>query len=176
MIYALNTAALVTLLVLSAALDLRTRRIPNVLTVSGFMIALALRSAVGGGAVLDGLQGAGIALLVVLPFFALGALGGGDLKLLVAVGAFMGPRQFLYALLATALVGVVLAVGESIRRGALGSLVINTYSLGTHILTGGRSGHRSTVASPGAVTVPYGLAIALGSLSVWFLSPTVWSS
>ena len=176
MIYALSTVALSTLLVVAAASDLRMRRIPNVLTVSGFMIALALRSTLGTGAVVDGLQGAGIALLVILPFFLLGALGGGDLKLLVAVGAFMAPSQFVFALLATAILGVVLAVGESIRRGALDSLLINTHSLGTHILTGGRSGHRSTVASPGAVTVPYGLAIALGSLSVWFLSPTVWSS
>ena len=176
MTYALSTAVFVIFMIAAATFDLRTRRIPNVLTVSGFMIALALRSAVGGSAVLDGFQGAGIALLVVLPFFALGALGGGDLKLLVAVGAFMGPHQFLYALLATALLGVVLAVGESIRRGALGSLVVNTHSLGIHIVTGGRAGHRSTIASPGAVTVPYGLAIAIGSLAVWFLWPTVWAS
>ena len=171
-----STVTLVILLLSAAVLDLRTRRIPNVLTVSGLMIALALRSTLGAGTLVDGLQGAGIAFLVVLPLFALGALGGGDLKLFVAVGAFMQPTQFVLALLATAIVGGVLAVGESIRRGALGSLVFNTHSLGTHILTGGRSGHRSTIAAPGAVTVPYGLAIATGSLAVWFLWPTVWTS
>lgn len=169
----LISSVLVVLLVAAAAWDLRTRRIPNVLTVSGLLIALALRSSFGLGAVMDGVQSAGIALLVVLPFFMLGALGGGDLKLLVAVGAFMEPMQFVLALLATAIVGGVLAVGESIRRGAMGSLLFNTAGLASHIITGGRLGHRSAIGASGAVTVPYGLAIAVGSLAVWFLWPTV---
>ena len=176
MIFTLTTVALLALLIGAAAADLRTRRIPNVLTVSGFMVALVLRSTLGGGAVLDGLQGAGIALLVVFPFFLLGALGGGDLKLLVAVGAFMQPTQFVLALLATAIVGGVLAIGESVRRGAMGPLLANTAGLASHLVTGGRLGHRSAIGAPGAITVPYGLAIAVGSLAVWFLWPTVWTS
>lgn len=169
----LVTSALVALVVTAAMLDLRTRRIPNALTVSGLLLALALRSSFGPGAVVDGLQSAGIALLVVLPFFMLGALGGGDLKLLVAVGAFMQPTQFVLALLATAIVGGVLAIGESIRRGAMGPLLFNSAGLASHILTRGRLGHRTTITAPGAVTVPYGLAIAIGSLAVWFLWPQV---
>ena len=176
MISAMSTVALLFLLAAAAVLDLRTRRIPNVLTVSGLMIALVLRSAMGGGAVLDGLQSAGIALLIVLPLFALGALGGGDLKLLVAVGAFMDPFQFFLALLATAVVGGVLAVAESFRRGAMGPLFFNTMGLARQIISGGRAGHRSTIRSAGAVTVPYGLAIAVGSLTVWFLRPAHWLS
>lgn len=176
MISVLSTIALFTLLVVAAVYDLRTRRIPNVVTVSGLMIALVLRSTVGVGAVVDGLQSAGIALLLVLPLFILGALGGGDLKLLVAVGAFMDPFQFFLALLATAIVGGVLAVGESIRKGAMGSLLFNTAGLASHIMSGGRAGHRSTITAPGAVTVPYGLAIAVGSLTVWFLRPSLWFS
>ena len=176
MISLLTTATLLALVLAAAVLDVRTRRIPNVLTVSGLMIALALRSTLGVGAVVDGLQSAGIALLVVLPFFMLGAFGGGDLKLLVAVGAFMEPHQFVVALLATAVVGAVLAVGESIRRGALGHLAYNTAGLATHIATGGRLGHRSSIDTPGAIAVPYGLAIAIGSLVAWFLFPTGWVS
>lgn len=176
MIATLSTIALIALLVGAAATDLRTRRIPNALTVSGLVIALALRSTLGVGSLVDGLQGAGIAFLVVLPFFALGALGGGDLKLLVAVGAFMHPFQFVLALLATAVVGGVLAVGESVRRGAMGPLLSNTLGLTSHVATGGRLGHRSTIRTPGAVTVPYGVAIAVGSLAAWFLWPTVWTS
>ena len=172
----LTTAALIALLGIAAAMDLRTRRIPNVLTVSGLMVALVLRSTMGPGAVVDGLQSAGIALLIVVPLFMLGALGGGDLKLLVAVGAFMDPIQFIYALLATAIVGAVLAVGESIRRRAVGSLLFNTAGLASHVMSRGRVGHRSTVNTPGAVTVPYGLAIAAGSLTVWFLYPALWLS
>ena len=174
MISIISTVLLSAFLVCAAVLDLHTRRIPNVLTVSGFMLALTLRSTLGSGAVLDGLQGAGLALVVVLPLFLLGALGGGDLKLLVAVGAFMQPAQFVLALLATAVVGGVLAVGESIRRGAFNSLLFNTAGLASHVISRGRVGHRSTINTPGAVSVPYALAIAVGSLAVWFLWPMAW--
>ena len=176
MIFVLTTAALIALVGLAAATDLRTRRIPNALTVSGLMIALVLRSTVGPSAVVDGLQSAGIALLIMVPLFMLGALGGGDLKLLVAVGAFMDPVQFILALLATAIVGGVLAVGESVRKGAVGSLLFNTAGLASHVISRGRMGHRSTINAPGAVTVPYGLAIAVGSLTVWFFRPALWLS
>ena len=172
----LTTAALIALLALAAVLDLRTRRIPNALTVSGLMVALVLRSTIGPSAVVAGLQSAGIALLIVLPLFMLGALGGGDLKLLVAVAAFMDPIQFIFALLATAIVGGVLAVGQSIRKGAIRPLIFNTVGLASHIISRGRMGHRSTVNTPGAVTVPYGLAIAAGSLTVWFIRPALWLS
>jgi prepilin peptidase CpaA len=165
----LSTAAFVALVVLAAVLDIRTRRIPNALTVSGLFIALALRSFVGSGAVMDGLQGAGLAMLLVLPLFTLGALGGGDLKLLVAVGAFLGPWDLLVALLVMALAGGILALGETIRRGVVLPLLLDSAAFGRYCITFGRSGSRPRPGAQGTVYVPYGVAIAAGSLAAWFL-------
>ena len=163
------SGALLLALSLASWHDVRTRRIPNWLTASSFLVALAMRSFLGFDAVLDGLQGAGLALLLMLPLFALGAFGGGDVKLLVAVGAFMGPRDLLVALAATAVAGAVLAVAESARRGILLPLLLNTGRLAKYYLTLGRSGTRPELTTQGAVTIPYGVAIALGSSAVWFL-------
>jgi prepilin peptidase CpaA len=172
--YVLSTSALVALVTLAAALDTRTRRIPNVLTVSALFVALALRSFLGGGALLDGVQGAGLAMLLVLPLFALGGLGGGDLKLLVAVGAFLGPRDLMVALLVTAVAGGVLALVETIRRGVVLPMLLDTAGFARYCFTFGHSGSRPTLGAEGSVSVPYGIAIAIGSLTAWFLPLAEW--
>ena len=163
------TVAFFSLLGLAAWRDVRTRRIPNVLTVSGVMIALALRSFVGSAAVIDGLQGIGVALLLVIPLMALGGFGGGDAKLLLAVGAFMGPQSFLIALSLTALIGCVMALWEAWRSGRLYELTANTASLGLHLVTFGRRGRRRTLATEQATALPYGVAIAMGSALGWVI-------
>ena len=95
----LATVALVALLVLACWFDVRERRIPNALTLAGAAAALLLRSGWGWGSVLEGAAGAGLAVVVGLVPFALGYLGGGDVKLLGAVGASMGTDRLLGALL-----------------------------------------------------------------------------
>jgi prepilin peptidase CpaA len=80
-------------MVMAAALDLKFRRIPNVLTVAGVVAGLVLRAFGGGSAVIAGCEGVGLGLLLTVPFFFLGALGGGDVKLVAAVGAFLGPKD-----------------------------------------------------------------------------------
>jgi prepilin peptidase CpaA len=169
MLTILLTAAFVGALGLAAVTDLRTRRIPNLLTVSALAVALVLRAALGGGALLDGLAGVGIAMLVMLPLFALRGVGGGDAKLMMVVGAFLGPKGFLVALLATALVGGAMSVIAAARAGVLLPVLYNTGDLAKNLVTLGRRGERVTLASPGALSVPYGVAIALGSVTALFL-------
>lgn len=169
MIYTLLTGALLGFALAAGVYDLRTRRIPNRLVVAGFAAALVLRALMGFDAHLDGLQGAGIAFLVALPFFAIGAVGGGDAKLMIMAGAFLGPQHLLPALLVTGAVGGVLAVVEVVRRRAGVRVLKSTLGLVGYGLTLGRHGTRITVTSPEAVTVPYGVAIAIGSIAGWFL-------
>jgi prepilin peptidase CpaA len=165
----LLTVAFVALLVLASWYDLRERRIPNGLTVAGVVVALCIRLAWGWGAVVMGAEGTAFALLVALAPFALGFLGGGDVKLLGAVGAFVGVDRLFGTLLLVALVGGVLAVLEAGRRQALLRVLANIRGFAMQWVLFGRAGLTPTIESPEAMTVPYGVAIAVGSLLWWFI-------
>jgi prepilin peptidase CpaA len=165
----LLVSVLVATLVVAALSDLRSRRIPNVLTMGALMVALALRSAAGPDALVAGLLGAGLALAVMLPLFAMNGVGGGDAKLLIMVGAFLGPAAFVVALLATAIVGGVMSLVAAARQGVILPALHHAGGLLKWLLTLGRRGARTTLLSPGAVSVPYGVAIAIGSLVALYL-------
>ncbi|MTW14098.1 prepilin peptidase [Pseudoduganella eburnea] len=96
----------------AAASDLAWRRVPNVLVLTGMLLALALHWRLGGaGALLaQGLAGASIGLLLFLPLYALGGMAGGDVKLLAMAGSFVGPWQALQVALLSAMAGGVLAL------------------------------------------------------------------
>jgi prepilin peptidase CpaA len=156
------------LLVAAAWSDVRSRRIPNILTVTGLVAALLLRLIIGPGAAIDGLVGVLLAFVVVLPFFVLGVVGGGDIKLFMMIGAFMGPRNFLWAAVLIAIIGGMLAVIDAGRRGALLPVIFNCGQIMKHWATFGRRGANRSIASAGAMTIPYGVAIAAGALLWWF--------
>jgi len=106
--------AVVVLVFLAVYTDLRWRRIPNVLTVSGALAGLALNMIILGPT--EGLRiaclGLVVGLALLLPFFALGGMGGGDVKLLAALGAWVGPGRvfniFLYAALAGGIASIIM--------------------------------------------------------------------
>jgi prepilin peptidase CpaA len=168
MLVVLNSALVLTVLA-GAWMDTRERRIPNALTATALLAALALRAVLGSGALVDGVLGVALALAIMLPLFAMGGVGGGDAKLLIAVGAFLGPKGFFVAILATAIAGGLLVTVYSIRRGVILPMLLNTGGLLKYIVSLGRAGERTTRDSAGAVTVPYGLAIAAGTLfAIWY--------
>jgi prepilin peptidase CpaA len=161
------SAALTTLLSLSVWFDVRSRRIPNLLTAAGLGAALVLRGFFGVS-VLEGVEGAAVGLGLALVPFALGMLGGGDVKLLAAVGGFMGPSRLIGAFLAIALVGGVMALVEALRRRAGREMMSRSFAVVKNLALFGRFGYRPMIESEGAMTVPYGVAIAVGALGWWF--------
>jgi prepilin peptidase CpaA len=173
MIDVVQTIAFVALAVAAAASDVRSRRIPNALTVSGLAVALVLRAGLGWPSLREGLLGAGLALLIALGLLALGALAGGDAKLLVALGAFMGPGRFFGALLLIGVVGGLIGVVNAVRRGVIVPVAINAFNMLKYAVTLGRRGYTRSLTSPGAVTIPYGVAIAVGGLLGWFVGVPV---
>jgi prepilin peptidase CpaA len=156
--------ALLALMGLAALFDLRTRRIPNAITVVGLGLALAVRATVGAAAVGAGLAGAGVALAVVVPLFVLRGMGGGDAKLLIMAGAFLGVEGFFVALLATFMFGGIMSVLAAARRGVILPLLFNTFGLARWLVTLGRRGERPVLESADALKVPYGVAIAAGAV------------
>lgn len=164
----LQLSALAILLALAVYTDLRERRIPNRVTVTGLLTALLLAALAEGGFPGSAFAGAGLALLVSFPLVALGGLGAGDAKLLTAVGAFVGVGGLLPVLLYGGVAGGLLAVGNAARRGAILGVLVNLRNLAVHWATLGRRGERISLSSPGAESVPYALAIAAGALLTWF--------
>lgn len=166
---AAQSVAVAVVMVLALGWDVRTRRIPNALTLSGVVAGLALRAPLGMAAVASGLAGAGIALLLSLPLFALGGLGGGDAKLLVAAGAFLGPQALFTAALMAGVLGGLMAVAVMIRGKVWIPVLLNCKDLLLNLFTLGRVGERPSLDSPGAIKIPYGVAISVGTLATWFM-------
>jgi prepilin peptidase CpaA len=110
------------LLVWAAAQDLRSRRIPNWLTFSLVLSGIAQSIAFGSAAVCTpsaSLLGLGVGFALPFLLFALGALGGGDVKLLAGVGAWFGPAAVFNVFVIAAVVGAVMVVAQALaqRRG-----------------------------------------------------------
>jgi len=155
-------------MLVAAATDIHTHRIPNRLIVAGLVLGLVTRALLGWAALGSGLLAASGAMLLGILLFSLGAMGAGDGKLMAVVGAFMGVETTLAALFVAAVVGGVLAILLAIRRGVVLPVLMNTKDLGIWLATLGRKGERVKLDSPGAVAFPFGVAIAIGSLATWF--------
>ena len=171
-VYALSTTAplssvLLGVLTLSVWFDVRERRIPNGVTVAGALAALTLRAVLGGGALESGLLGFALGLSLGLAFFAAGAMGAGDGKLLATVGALLGIEALVWCLPLIGAFGGLLVLATSVRDGTLRPTLTRFRDLLFHVVTLGRIGERKTLSSPGSVAVPYGVAVAAGAAMAW---------
>jgi prepilin peptidase CpaA len=121
----------------AAALDVRTRRVPNPLTAAIALIGVAIAAA-GLGRVGVGLSLAGclVGLVLMLPGYVIGATGGGDVKLLASLGTLLGPAPTLRAFVASAIAGGLIAVFVAYRRGRLATTVAGTAALMTSVGAG----------------------------------------
>ena len=132
--------------------DLRSRRIPNWLTIPVLAAGLVTSGVVGGlPGLLRSTEGAGVAVLFLAVLCFLRGMGWGDLKLCAAVGAWIGPGQMLFALMATAIAGGLMAVVALLWRG-----------VGSGMPAG------LTIDDPAAFKLPYAPAIAVGTLFSFF--------
>jgi len=121
------------LLTLACVSDLRTRRIPNVLTFSAAGGALVFHCITGGwNAAGWSLAGYIVGLLLFFPLFALRGMGAGDVKLLAAVGAWIGPTQVAVAAMATSIAGAILALVIAVGSGYLMTALRNVWLLLAH--------------------------------------------
>jgi prepilin peptidase CpaA len=161
------TAVLTVVLVLAIWFDVSRGRIPNWLTVGGAAAALTVRGFIGLEALWAGLLGGTLGLSLGILLFAVGAMGAGDGKLLATVGSFLGFGVFVQALPLIGVVGGLLALAVTARNGTLLPTLFRFRELVIHIVSFGRVGERRTLAMPGAVTVPYGVAVAAGAAWGW---------
>lgn len=142
--------------------DLRSRRIPNWLTVSGLVLGIALRTYFQGwpGAKTS-LLGAVLGLGLLLPFVLLRSLGAGDWKLAGALGAFAGPQPLADLLILSIFVAGLMAAALVIYKGRVRQTLRNIGHILVSLVTFRLPGTRVSLDNPDALKVPYGVALAL---------------
>jgi len=114
----------------ACATDLAWRRIPNVLTFGAAAAGIAWQAWAGGTAgAAWGVLGWTVGLALLLPLYLLRSLGAGDVKLLAAFGAWLGPVAVIWAGLYGTIAGGVLAVVIAVLRGYAGTAYRNLYAL-----------------------------------------------
>ena len=127
-------APLAALLVWAAVSDVRTRLIRNWLTVS-LMLGGLLQSCFAGGTVRPGAAALGLLVgfgLLIVPF-ALGALGGGDVKLLAGIGAWVGPTAVFQIFLAESVIGLGIVLAQAAAAGKLRLLFRNSAAMAVNL-------------------------------------------
>lgn len=168
--------ALFAWLVVAAAIDVRSRRIPNRLVGSGMIAALALHLLAPSGAglfsfwwgspgVSQSLLGLLAGLALFMPLYLLRAVGAGDVKLLAMVGAWLGPQLLLGATLLSVLAGGVMAIVVMLASRTSMQVLTNVRVMLTTALVGMHAGKVSALDAPppGSVRLPYAVAIAVGT-------------
>jgi prepilin peptidase CpaA len=150
--------------------DLRSRRIPNVLTFGSAIAAVVFHTIVGGTAgFLGALTGWGLGVVLFILPFALGGMGGGDVKLLAALGAWLGPEMTVWVALYTGIAGGVLALVVAIAHGYLGQALSNLRLLFLHwsVMGIGRVEEVSLAGSKGP-RLAYAVPIFVGTMvALW---------
>lgn len=158
------------LLTLACATDFRTRRIPNVLTLSAAAGALLFHLATGGWAAAGwSLAGLFLGAVLFFPMFALRGMGAGDVKLLAAVGAWLGPGQVAMVALATSIVGGAIAIVVALAHGYLRKALTNLYLILVHWRVAGvRPLPAVTLEKASGPRLAYAFPIAIGTVvTLW---------
>lgn len=168
--------AVVLSLAVASLTDLRSQRIPNALTLPCALAALAYHLLIQGPQGLwFSLAGLGVGFGLMLAPFLFRVMGGGDVKLLAAVGAWVGPQMVLVAFLLTSLAGgayalVLLARRSDVLRGVFTPLRAALYAT----CATGEFHYQPAPAASGLPKLCYGLAIASGTVAA--MLRTVFSS
>jgi prepilin peptidase CpaA len=153
---------LAVMLAIAVYVELKERRIPNWLTLSG--MALGLLIAYLNHALPSSIFGLLIGFGFLFIFYVFGGVGGGDVKLMGAAGALMGAHLIQPALVYTAFIGAFLAVMMLIWRRDFWMRL----ALGVRKLAFWRKESVAEMEPPVPIAVPYGMAIALGCLLALF--------
>jgi len=142
--------------------DFRSRRIPNRLTVPALAAGILLNTvALGWPGAKQALLGSGLGLGLLLPFVLLKSLGGGDWKLMGALGAFLGPARLIAVLVITVLAAGVMAVLLVIWKKRIGQTLRNVGHLLASLMTLHLPGPELSLDDPQSLKVPFGVAVAV---------------
>ncbi|MDX6693511.1 MAG: prepilin peptidase CpaA [Blastocatellia bacterium] len=159
-----SCALLIPLAVIISYYDVRYRRIPNAFVLSTLLSGLVINLIYGGlqGA-LASLGGCVLAFTLMFILHVFGAMGAGDVKLFAAIGSVVGAQLVLPTFLVVILTGGLLAVCLMLRAGAIRTTMQRVLQILVGLLPGWQM-PRFAVPADRRLTIPYGVAITVGSL------------
>ncbi|HUJ33034.1 MAG TPA: A24 family peptidase [Candidatus Acidoferrum sp.] len=155
-------------------LDWRARKIPNWLTVPALLLGLGTNLTLWGATgAFRSLEGAGVALMLLLPVVLLRGLGGGDWKLMGALGSWLGPRQVVIVLLATIFISGLLALVQIVRKNQFLETIRNMWEMLRGFFIFGLQPHPEiNLDNPSALSLPFGVAAALATFGCFWVGFT----
>lgn len=169
-------------LIASVFTDMKSRRIPNKLVLTGLLTGACLHGGfflagylpLAGTAPWSPLTGLLAGGAVLMPLYLLRACGAGDVKLMAMVGSFIGAPAVLTTALYTLIAGGLLSLAFMLGRGVAAQTLANVRFMLTHWMVNARTGQgvRLEPLQHTAARLPYAVAISLGTLAalVWPLS------
>lgn len=170
-------AAVATLVSIAAVYDYRYRRIPNWLTLTGLVAGLGLNAMLFG---LSGLAGSARSLvygfIVYFVLYMLRAMGAGDVKLMAAVSAIVGPGRWFTIFVLTSLIGGVTALVLVLVKGRVQQTMWNVgfiLSQLTRLRSPALGREELDVKNPKAVTLAAGVRIAAGVFA-FLIASAIW--
>jgi prepilin peptidase CpaA len=172
-------AVVVSFALTAAAGDARWRKIPKSLTTAAMLAGLsfhafkAIHGLTMGGSIRGGIFEFGysaaaclIGFAIGLTFFQLGAIGGGDVKLIMALGAMLGLPRWLFAMEVAIFAAAAIALIQALRRGLLKQTLANIVDTFRWVLTKGVRQHPViNVSNAAMLRAPFGIAAAVGTLA-----------
>lgn len=168
---------LVSLVLTASVYDIRFRRIPNWLVLTGLALGVGLNTILSGwtGA-RSSLLGFALAFLVYFPLYLLRGMGAGDVKLMAAVGSVVGAANWFGIFTITALLGGVIAVILLLARGRLRNALWNVGFLLQKIVAFKAPYAREELdlSSPKSIKMPHGVVVAGGSV-LFLVAAWIWA-
>lgn len=156
-------------LVVAAVIDGWKLKVPNWLTfpmiVGGWVYCGATLGWAGFG---WSMAATVVGLALLLPLYAIGGMGAGDVKLLAGVGAWLAdPLTLVYAFCVSALIGGAIAVAMVVYRKAWDKHLGQFRTIANEIMTIRDPNQLSAIAAErksSMLLLPYGIPIAIGSI------------
>jgi prepilin peptidase CpaA len=159
-------------LIVAAVIDGLKLKVPNWITfpmiISGWVYSVALSPYAGWEGLMYSMLGTIVGLALLLPAYAIGGMGAGDVKLLAGVGAWVWSTTTLYAFAVSTIVGAIIAILMVLFQRKWAKHHAQFWMICTEILTVKDPEQLATIAAerkPSMMLLPYGIPIAIGTIA-----------
>lgn len=159
-------------LIVAAYIDGKQLRVPNWLTFPMVLSGLIFSGWTGGWLGLQaGLLGMVVGLATLLPLYAVGGMGAGDVKLMAGIGAWLGASVTWKVFVVSVIVGGIMALAMVARRRSWKKHCGNFATILLEFLTVKNPRQLTAIAKerkPQMLLLPYGIPICIGSIAYFF--------